>query len=273
MQKDTVNRICHDYNSHVLLLFLFVLFVACSPFEDVFADDKPMDRNYPFYPGERLIFGLRWGIIPAGEAVLEVLPVENIQGVDAYHFVLTARTNAFVDVFYKVRDRIDAYVDLSMTHSVFYKKSQREGTTEKDIVVTFDWEEKKAQYSNFGKKIKPVSLLPGSFDPLSIFYFLRFSGVKVNTEIEHAVTDGKKNLMGKARTVKRESIEVPAGTFDTYLLEPDLKDIGGVFRKSKDAKLKIWVTADNRHLLVRLRSKVIVGSFTAELVTIEGLNL
>lgn len=272
MQRNTIIMIRQNYNSYVLLLFLFVFLVACAPYEDVFANDKSIERSYPFYPGERLIFGLRWGIIPAGEAVLEVLPVENIQGIDAFHFVLTARTNSFVDMFYKVRDRIDAYVDLSMTHSVFYKKSQREGRTKKDIEVIFDWREKKAQYSNFGKEIKSISLLPGSFDPLSVFYFLRFSGVKENTEIEHPVTDGKKSLLGKAHTTKRESIKVPAGTFDTYLLEPDLKDIGGVFRKSKNAKLKIWITADNRHLLVRLRSKVIVGSFTAELVTSEGLD-
>jgi hypothetical protein len=60
---------------------------------------------------------------------------------------------------------------------------------------------------------------------------------------------------------------VPCGIFDTYLVEPDLKDIGGVFRKSKNAKLEVWVTSDNRHIPVKIKSKVIVGSFVAELIS------
>jgi hypothetical protein len=52
-------------------------------------------------------------------------------------------------------------------------------------------------------------------------------------------------------------------------VEPQLKHIGGVFKKSKDARLQIWVTTDKRHLPVRIKSKVIVGSFVAELVSFE----
>jgi hypothetical protein len=45
-----------------------------------------------------------------------------------------------------------------------------------------------------------------------------------------------------------------------------MKDVKGVFEKSKDAKMFIWVTADERRMLVKLKSKVVVGSFVAELV-------
>ncbi|MEJ2657998.1 MAG: DUF3108 domain-containing protein, partial [Desulfobacterales bacterium] len=68
------------------------------------------EKDFPFHPGEKLTFRLRWTIIPAGESVLEVLPMETIDGINAYHFVLTAKSNAFIDQFYKVRDRIDSYV-------------------------------------------------------------------------------------------------------------------------------------------------------------------
>ena len=74
-----------------------------------------------FQPGERLTFVLKWTIIPAGEAVLEVLPREHMAGRDAYHFVLTARSNAFVDAFYMVRDRVDAWSDTVMHQSLLYK--------------------------------------------------------------------------------------------------------------------------------------------------------
>ena len=85
------------------------------------------EKDFPFYPGEKLTFLLKWTIIPAGESVLEVLPMETIDGVKAYHFLLTAKSNAFIDTLYKVRDRIDAYANTEMTHSMLYKKKQHEG--------------------------------------------------------------------------------------------------------------------------------------------------
>ena len=88
-----------------------------------------------------------------------------------------------------------------------------------------------------------------------------------NIELENPVTDGKKSVIGKAMVVKKERIQVPGGSFDTYLVEPDLKDLGGVFRKSKNAKLEVWVTSDARHIPVKIKSKVIVGSFVAELIS------
>ena len=226
------------------------------------------DNDIPFQPGEKLIFQARWAFIPAGEAVLEVLPVEMLNGVRSYHFVMTARTYEFIDLFYKVRDRIDAYTDVEMTHSILYRK-KKEGKSKRDVVVNFNWEKQEAQYFNFGEKREPLSILPGSFDPLSVFYSFRLIDLKEDMEIKTPVTDGKKCVMGKARVIKREKIKVPSGTYDTYLVEPDLEHIGGVFQKSKNARFQIWVTADKRCIPVKIKSKVIVGSFVAELVSVE----
>jgi hypothetical protein len=129
---------------NVLLSITFIVITAITFFGSslcVKADEK----DFPFYPGEKLTFLLKWTIIPAGESVLEVLPMETIDGVKAYHFLLTAKSNAFIDTFYKVRDRIDAYTNTEMTHSVLYKKKQREGNSHRDVIVKFDWQNNKAQ--------------------------------------------------------------------------------------------------------------------------------
>jgi hypothetical protein len=225
-----------------------------------------------FYPGEKLTFLLRWEFIPAGEAVLEVRPKKNMNGIQAYHFVMTAKSNSFIDIFYKVRDRIDAYTDLKMTNSVYYKKKQREGKHKRDVTVKFDWEKGEAQYSNFGKEQKTIPLMPGSFDPLSALYYTRSLELKENSQIKRPVTDGKKNVIGNANIIKREKITLPNGTYDTYLIEPDIKEIGGVFKESKNAKIQVWVTADHRHIPVRVKSEVVVGSFVGELISAEGIK-
>jgi len=215
-----------------------------------------------------MTFQVRWAFIPAGEAVIELLREETMNGVRSLHFVYTARTTEFIDLFYKVRDRIESYTDSEMTHSILYKK-RHQGRSKKDVVVNFDWERGLVQYSNFGEKIDPVPIMPGAFDPLSVFYAYRLHDLNKIKEIETPVTDGKKCIIGRARVIKREKINVASGSYDTYLVEPDLEHIGGVFKKSKNAKLQIWVTADDRRIPVMIKSKVKVGSFVAELISFE----
>ncbi len=230
------------------------------------------DNNWPFKPGEKLTYALRWLFIPAGEAVMEVLPVETINGIQAHHFLLTVRSNSFVDNFYMVRDRIDAYTDIGINHSVLYKKKQLEGSSHRDVVVQFNWKKHQATYTNFDEKLDPIEVPPGTFDPLSAFYYSRLLDLKTGLIVERPVTDGKKSVVGKAPIIKRETIKLKIGTFDTYLMEPEVEHIGGVFEKSQGAKIQLWVTADQRKIPVKIRSEVVVGSFVGELISATGLK-
>ncbi len=250
------------------LLFLIITFITGYVFP---CNAKNNKTEFPFSPGEKLTFKLKWCYLPAGEAVLEVLPIKSISGIETYHFVLTVKTNQFFDTIYKIRDRIDSYTDIDMTRSILYKKRQAGKKHKRDVVVSFNWDINEAQYSNFDRKRKPVSLLPGSFDPLSIFYYSRICDFEEKFILQRPVTDGKKCVIGSGKVIKRETIKLKSGKYDTYLLEPELKDLSGVFRKSKNATIKIWLTADKRKMPVRIKSKVIVGSFVAELVAAEGI--
>jgi len=258
-----------DRQNHLLRPFfktlglVILLFTAPAPYSA--ADEF----SIPFQPGEKLVFELKWTVISAGKASLEVKPFTKVNGEDAYHFELKAKTNRFLDRFYKVRDRINGYTNMDITRSLFYSKRQREGKTKKNAVVKFDWEDSTAEYTEYIKqsKRKTIELMPGTFDPLSIFYYSRKLPLQVGQEMQRPVTDGKKCVMGKVKVVRREKIIVPAGEFDTFLMVPDLQHVGGVFKKSKNATIELWVSADNRRLPVKLKSKVVVGSFTGELIS------
>ena len=223
----------------------------------------------PFQPGEKMSFSFGWNLFPGGTGTMEVLPFTDVNGVEAYHFAMTAKSNSFIDLFYKVRDRYESYADPEMTHSLLYTE-RKKGSEKRDITVTFDWESEKVQYTNFRKSKKPISVLPGSFDPLSVYYAFRLIDLEVGKIIEIPVTDGKKSVMGRARVTKRETIIVDGREFDTYRIQPYLEHFGGVFKKSKKAKLDIWLTADEKKIPVRIRVKVIIGSVTFEYIIPEG---
>lgn len=250
-------------------LFSFSLFLLFFSFLPLKAAGQPM----PFAPGEKLTFSLRWGIFSAGKAVLEVHPMTEIDGEEAFHFSLTVKTNAFIDRIYKVRDRFDAFAASDMDRSLLYLKEQREGRSERDIAVTFDWDNQQAQYANFGEKEEPIDIYPSAFDPMSIFYAFRYHLVNGVEEVELPFTDGKRSVMGRGRLGESEIVSVPAGNFEAISITPDLSDVGGYFEDSDNSSLEIWVTDDAYRIPVRLASKVVVGTIRADLVSIEGRDV
>jgi hypothetical protein len=127
-----------------------------------------VEKKIPLYPGDKLTFQVSWLSIPAGEAVLEILPFETINGVNSFHFLMTARTYEAIDFIYKIRDRMDSYADEHMTRSLLYKQ-HRDGKRKKAVTVRFDWEKKPSMPIT---KISAYSILPGSFDPLSLLFRL-----------------------------------------------------------------------------------------------------
>jgi hypothetical protein len=258
----------HLINHAVMQVLVMTLIVCAFCFTAQARESSTATTRPPFTPGERLSFVLSWSGIPAGKATLEVLPMADKETRPAYHFRMTAESNAFVDVFYKVRDRIDSYVDPRITRSLRYLKKQHEGSRRRDIVVEFDPAGRSAHYKD-EKRNKTISLKEGTFDPLGIFYYARTQPLAPGHQIQRRVTDGLKNIMGRARIVSRQKITVIAGTFDTLLMEPEMEHIGGVFEKSKGAKIRLWVTDDARRIPVKIASKVVVGSFVGELAAIE----
>lgn len=238
-----------------------------------FTGNPALSKELPFQPGEELVFRIKWSFIPAGTAVLKVLKTEILDGKPVQHFSLTVKSNKFVDSFYKVRSQIDGWTDLAVSQSLLYQKKQNEGRHRRNVVVTFDWDAKMVRYFDSIKgKSRSAELISGAFDPLSAAFYFRTLTLQKDSIIVYPVCDGKKCVLGRGWVVDREKIRIEGTTYDTWVLIPELKHVGGVFRKTKNAKIKLWVTADDRRLPVKITSKVIVGRFVGELIRHSGLK-
>jgi hypothetical protein len=221
--------------------------------------------DIPFGPGEKLSYDLYWTFIPAGSATLETLDAEPVEGHPALHFRALAQSLPFVDKFYKVRDSIESWVDPGVTRALLYKKDQSEGDYVRHYLVRFDGNGNVAYRYSKGA-LKNAVLIPlGTFDPLSMLFLFRTKELHVGMTFAAPITDGEKSVTGTAKVVRRETIKTKAGEFDTLLVEPDVRNIGGVFRKSPDATLQVWITNDARRIPVRVKSRVVVGHFSMEL--------
>jgi len=229
-------------------------------------ETNELEKLPAFEVGEKLTYSLGWQFIVVGHATTEVLPDEEIDGRKVRSFQMTAKTGKVADRLFKVRDTISSLAEYDMRRSLGYAKIQREGKTKRDVSVEFDWENLNALYmETIGGSSRVTPILKNTLDPLSAFYFVRMQEFDVGSVIKGPMTDGKRCKEAEIKVVAREWIKVNGKKYDTFKLEPNLKELGGVFEKSKDAKMVIWVTADHRHIPVKMKSKVAVGSFVAEL--------
>ncbi len=55
--------------------------------------------------------------------------------------------------------------------------------------------------------------------------------------------------------------------FDTYLLALQVNHFSGVFKKSENPTVTLWVNADQRRIPVRIKIKVFIGSVIFDLVS------
>ena len=239
-----------------------VLFDLISP---ALAGEKKM----PFPTGENIKYNVRWEMVKAGKASFRVLDFTDINGEKAYRFVLEIKSNRYIDIFYKIKDRHEGFTDFALTRSLLYQKIQN-GKDKRDVKVVFDQDKNTpdkntAEYSNFGNKRDSIKIPANTFDPLSAFYKMRTFDFKAGQNLSFPVSNGKKHFLQKASIIKKETITISSGTYDTYQVDLAVNHFSGVFKKSENPTVKIWITADKRKIPVRIKIKVFIGSVIFDL--------
>ncbi len=241
-----------------ICLLLFLLFFSLPLFA----------AELPFAGGEELFFRLRWEFIVGGSGSLRIEREK-----DAWCFIATGKSTPFLDNIYKVRLRIDARTDPEMSRFFSYIETTSENGTDRSKNITFDPKKEAVQrIDKDGIRVIKTDK-KNLFDPLSLFYALRTQKLFVGAKLQVEVTDGKDILIGTADVIKKEEISVPAGTFLCWKIEPNLKDVGGVFKKSKDARMWIWVSADETKIPLRVKTKIALGSIVADLMNVQGIDV
>ena len=222
---------------------------------------KRVVSNRAFGVGERLEFSVGYGVIKAGTAVMEIPEIMKIDGRKCYHIVSTAKSNKFFSVFFKVDDKVESFMDVHGLFSLRYDKHLREGKFRADISMIFDQENHFAIY-NSGKDTFEVAEY--AQDVLSAFYFVRTQELTVGKSIFVDNHTDKKNYPLEVRVLRKERMKVKAGEFDCVVVEPLLKT-PGIFKQK--GSLTIWLTDDETKMPVLMKSKVIIGSISTELIS------
>lgn len=261
------------HNNKVRFYMIFLIVIFCFSGVNLPASRKgtlPLytASNLPFQVGEELRYDISWGFIPAGEGTIQIPDLSRKDG--AFHIVTTARSNAFVDTFYKVRNRIETFLDVSNDCSVGYKKIQHEGTHNRDVNLIFDHDNNQVTLMKNGEVKNTLRVPAGIHDPLSAIYYLRTVTDWENEPVLN-VTDGNKTYQVRVRILGKEDVETPIGFFKTIKVEPVVDDMEIIFDKKKNGKLYIWLTDDEKKVPVKMKSELAIGAIQA-LLTEARIN-
>ena len=215
-------------------------------------------------PGEQLRYSVNWEGFSVGEVIFDSMPIATLDNKAAYHFSMRAETSPVLDAVLGIADRIDSYVDTGMTHAFLYKE-RKSTTMEHDATITFDWQKNEAQYCLNGKKFKPTALMPGAFDALSVLYALRLLDLNGKKEISRPVSNGFQCVILRAKVLGKQKVRVASGEYTAFVLEPQLAEFPALFDTLSAATVKLWISADERRLPVKIECNFSLGRLTAEL--------
>jgi hypothetical protein len=218
----------------------------------------------PFGPGERVEMRVRYAGLLAGRASLAVEPGEGA----SLRFVSVAKSQGFFAWLFRFRvdDRTVAEWDPATSCSLRIEKHLREGGAARDQVVRIDPDRGRAEVEDRKVPQRVFSLEPCVLDVLSAFFVTRAHGVDDREPLKLPVFDNGKSYVLEVRLVGRERLDLPeplGRKVSTIVVEPLLAEGTGLFVKK--GRLTLWLTDDERRVPVRLRSKVAIGSVSADL--------
>ena len=213
-------------------------------------------NNVSFQVGERLTFNAKVSALNAGKAVISVEGIEKVRGMPTFHTVFDIRGRV---LFKRFANHYESWFDT--TNIVSLRLSQT--TDDGDKTYEF-YPDRKIYVRNDDGIQRPSVSMP--LDESSFIYYLRSLPLQVGKvyRVDRYYHAEKNPIV--VTVDRRERITVPAGEFDAYVLKPVIQS-NGLFSVKSDAE--VWLATDQSHTLLKLKSKLPLGTLYLELKEIE----
>jgi hypothetical protein len=221
----------------------------------------------PFGPGEVLEYRVKLGPFGVGNGRMSVVSIDSVRGHLTYHASLAI--SGGVPLF-GVDDEFQSWFDIRSLVSRRFIQDVDEGSYERyRHYEIFPEERRFERRDKIGSGDLPTS---EPLDDVSFLYFVRALPLEVGAEYRFDRYFRESGNPVVIRVLRKDTVEVPAGTFETVVVRPIIQT-KGLFSQGGEAELHF--TDDSRRLLVYMRSKVpLVGSLTLHLKGItEGRPL
>ncbi len=187
-----------------------------------------------------------------GEASLSIKEPGTIDGVNVYHFNFTVRTTKLGDTIYKIRNKIDVWVNQENLNVVKQNKNIRELRKKKDSETII----RNQKGVTNGKEF---IVNENVFDPYSLILILSEFDIPNDQSREFNIVDASKSRVIEIKNLGTQTIKTPYGNKQGYTLAP-IKNGQPVLKNKGDMEVT-YVSIDDTlvpaKILIKLSSGVI----------------
>ena len=214
----------------------------------------------PFAVGEHLEYDVKFGSLKVGRGSMEVREITEVRGRPVWHTLF--RIDGGIPL-YRVNDRYESWFDVATLNSLRYHQDIDEGNYERKR--RYEIFPERGMMRENDKPEEPTVTNP--LDEGSFLYFVRTIPLEVGRTYEYARYFKAQGNPVRIRVLRRETVKVPAGTFNTVVLQPTFQT-KGIF--SQNGHAEVWITDDARRMMVQMKSKLSFGSLNLYLTKSSG---
>ena len=227
------------------------------------ATDELDAVRVPFGPGETLEYAVSFGKLRVGSGRLAVGAVDTVRGVPAYRAVLTVNGGI---PFFRVRDTFESWMDVRSLHSLRFVQDQREGRRRRERHYEIFPERAVYREEIHGDSTEQPSVMD-PLDDVAFLYFIRTVPLEVGETYTFDRYFRPDRNPVTVRVLRRETVTVPAGTFNALVIQPTVKTRSGIL--GEDGQAHVWLSDDEHRVVLQLKSKLRIGSLNLYLRTMR----
>jgi hypothetical protein len=225
---------------------------------------QPLRPGFDF-PRQTLRYEAEYRFWTAGVATVRLERDGNEE-----HLSSAADSTGVVALLFRVQDRFNSYFDAQSLCSSRLTKHTEEGSHWRDTAITFDYKSRQSilQEKNLktGQSKRTENDIPNCVtDVVSGILYVSSLPLQPGATYSFPLNDGGKTVTIQAHVEGKEQVKTPAGTFETIRVGPE----GDYSVLKNRGRISIWYSDDARHLPVQMQARMLWGTLTVYLASID----
>ena len=219
----------------------------------------------PFHPGQQLFYTVSWEQLPVAFARISLL--RDPKRSQDWLGEASVSTNKLVDVFYRLRSSLrEEFPPQSLaSDAVFIRHSENGRQTE--YSVNFDRSDGLVETVRRKHDFVEVKRFAAShpMGPIGASLLAISQPMKVGDSMTLDVFAATERYVVQFRVARREQIHVGSDDVETFRIIPTILYVSNPRNHYKVTQAVIWISADDRHVPLRIEADTYVGRIYIDL--------
>ncbi len=211
----------------------------------------------PFPVGERLTYGAKYGIFSVGTAVMEVVGIDTVRGMETVHMQFRISGGA---LWYHLDQTIESWVGRHDFQSRRFRSVQDERDRHRErsyeIFPDSGFYREVGRDTTFATVAQPL-------DDAAFLYWIRTVPLEIGKRYEYARYFRPDRNPVIIEVLRRERVSVAGRKWNAIVVRPKIPQGRGIFAEKSETR--IWLSDDARRLVLAIQSNFSFGQVTLKL--------